>query len=67
MFSGTAIAAIITDSQNALIAAGVVIQLQAVPNPCSNVLAKIDTDRRDQQRRQVGQRDRAQRQYCPGG
>src|ERR1035438_1097140 len=37
VFSGTAIAAIRTDSQSALIAAGVVIQLQAVAKPCSNV------------------------------
>jgi hypothetical protein len=37
VFSGTAIAAIRTLSDNALIAAGVVIQLQATPKPCSKV------------------------------
>ena len=37
VFSGTAIAAISIVSQNALIAAGVVIESQTAPTPCSNV------------------------------
>ena len=37
VFSGTAMSAISTVSQNAWIAAGVVIESQTKPKPCSNV------------------------------
>jgi hypothetical protein len=40
VFSGTAIAAINRDSHSALIAAGVVMNDQAVPIPCSKVRQK---------------------------
>src|SRR5436305_10991844 len=43
VFSGTAMAATVTDSQKALTAAGVVIQPQAVPRPCSKVRANTTT------------------------
>jgi hypothetical protein len=37
VFSGTAISAISIVSQNAWIAAGVVIEAHTAPSPCSNV------------------------------
>ena len=43
VLSGTATAAISSDSDSALIAAGVVIQPQATPKPCSKVLKKTTT------------------------
>ena len=43
VLSGTAISAMRSDSDRALTAAGVVIQPQATPKPCSNVLKKTTT------------------------
>ena len=43
VLSGTAMSAITIDSHSALIAAGVVIQPQATPKPCSNVFANTTT------------------------
>ena len=67
VFSGTAITAISTDSQNALTAAGVVMNAQAVPMPCSNVRPNTIASGSEQQQRQVQQRDApAATAWCGG-
>ena len=65
VLSGTAITATSSESQNALTAAGVVIQFQAAPKPCSKVLPNTTATGSSRSSGEVQQGERAEPD--PGG